>query len=520
MIEDILKENKPEDLKALFAFDSKDKDDLVLMKFNLWARHLFPKYFTSKDAPHHKKADRYRLDIYRGRIKTFTDAEYRGAAKTARTKLFIAFCVANDMDRSRRYIKILSEDGDNSSQITTDIYNMFISPQTQRIYPEIFKKTRFKREERMSSFTTSTGIKITADIVGTGQRGQLQEDARPDLIWFEDFENRKSLLSAVTTNKIWLNMEEARTGLAKDGVCIYTCNYISEAGNVHKLVTRSDDDQNILMIVPIIKDGVVAWDRYTLEDVEYMKKTDEDFEGERLCQPSASKDIYFDRITLNNMPTREPIRNIANFKMFREYNALHRYGLGADPAGGMGLDSSASVIIDFDTIPAQVVGTYHSNTILPEAFADEIVSQADRFGRCVLAPENNKYDQVILKAKQLKANLFMTPHKAIKAGYSVPNTLGWNTNKLTKSKMFSDLREAVDSGWLLLNDKDLINEARGYTRNDMIDSVPDVRLTTRHFDLLTACAIAWQMKDFSRAKKKKQKYRGLNDMEEDENPAI
>jgi hypothetical protein len=29
----------------------------------------------------------------------------------------------------------------------------------------------------------------------------------------------------------------------------------------------------------------------------------------------------------------------------------------------------------------------------------------------------------------------------------------------------------------------------------------DPRLTTRHFDLLIACAIAWQMKDFAEVKK-------------------
>lgn len=501
IIEKILKENIPEDLKALFMFDKTDANHIVLMKFNLWSRHLFPKYFTSEDAPHHVTADKHRLETYRGQIKTFTDIEYRGAAKTVRTKLFLSFCVANDMDRFRKYIKVLSEDGDNSSQITTDIWNMLVSPQVVRIYPELFAKTRFKREERMNSFTTSTGIKMTADIVGTGQRGQIQEESRPDLIWYEDFENRKSLMSAVTTYKIWLNMEEARTGLAINGACIYTCNYISEAGNVHRLVMKDDQKQNIVIIVPIINAlGVIAWNRYTKDDIAYMKKTDEDYEGERLCQPSASKDIYFDRVTLEKMDVKEPIKIIAGFKIFKEYNALHRYGEGADPAGGVGLDSSASVIIDFDTIPAQVVATYYSNTIMPEAFGDELVSQSNRFGGCLLAPENNKYDQVILKAKLMGANLFMTPAKAIKAGYAAPATYGWNTNGLTKSKMLSDFREAIESGLIELNDIDLIREAKGYTRNDLIDSTPDIRLTTRHFDLLTAACIAWQLKDFARKK--------------------
>ncbi|MEK9207938.1 MAG: hypothetical protein AAB922_05620, partial [Patescibacteria group bacterium] len=69
---------------------------------------------------------------------------------------------------------------------------------------------------------------------------------------------------------------------------------------------------------------------------------------------------------------------------------------------------------------------------------------------------------------------------------------------LTKSKMMSDFRKACNDGLVALNDKDIIQEAKSYTRNDLIDNSPDPRdvsNATRHFDLLTAAAIAWQMKD-------------------------
>lgn len=254
--------------------------------------------------------------------------------------------------------------------------------------------------------------------------------------------------------------------------------------------------------MPIIKDGKPTWDRYSVTDIEEMKKTDDDFEGERLCKPSASKDMYFDRQALNKMESKQPIRDIAGFKMFKEYNRLHRYGLGADVAGGVGLDSSTSVIIDFDTMPAQVVATFASNTVLPEAFGDELYSQANRFGGCIVGIENNKFDQAILKAKQLGAKLYMTATgKPTTTNYVLPSIYGWSTNSLTKSKMLSSMREAIESGLIELNDQDLINEFKSYTRNDLIDNAPDIRLTTRHFDLMTACCIAWQMKDHARPKK-------------------
>jgi hypothetical protein len=395
---------------------------------------------------------------------------------------------------------------------------MLVNPRINELYPSTFEKTIFKREEKKDAFTTSTGIKVFADIVNTSQRGAKQEEARPDFIWFNDFESKKTLKSAVLTKTIWDNMEEARTGLELGGGCVYTCNYISEAGNVHRLIKTKLSPRKKIMIVPIERNGIPTWPRYTVENIEAMRKTDDDFEGERMCRPSASKDIYVERERLEKMPILKPIKEIAGFKIFKEYNALHRIGSGHDVAGGLGLDSSTSVFIDFDTIPAQVVGTFHSNTILPEAFGVEVYNEGNIFGGCIQAIENNKYDQTILKAKQLGSNLYMQQPKAIKAHLDLPTIYGYNTNSLTKSKCDSDLKEAIESGLLELNDENLIEEAKGYTKNDVIDKEPDPRMTTRHFDLWRACAIAWQMKDWAR--KKKQKTNSGFGNQQETNPAI
>lgn len=499
-IKEILKKGTLKEKRALFSFTKDYSDESIILKFNIWARYFFIGYFTSDDAPFHKEIDYYNIQAYKGTINSITNIAFRGGAKTSRTKLFLAFCIANDREHYRRYIKVLSEDGNNSRQIVTDIYNMFVNPKVSKLYPEILAKTNYKREETMNSFTTSTGIKMLADTVGTSGRGALQEDARPDLILFEDFETRKTLRSAKTTQMIWDNMEESRTSLSKDGSCIYNANYISEMGNVHKLVQKKSDKTPVL-IIPIIKDGVPTWERYSLEDIDQMRKNDDDFEGERLCQPSASKDILFDRERLDDMEIRQPIRTIAGFKIFRDYDPSHRYASGHDVAGGVGLDSSASVFIDFSTVPAQVVGTFASNTISPESFGDEILSETDIFGSCLSAIENNKFDQTILKAKILGVNLYKDKDK---------KDYGWNTNSLSKSTMLLGLKKAITDGLIALNDEDLINEVKNYSRNDLIEKEQDARLTTRHFDLVMALAIAYQMKDYAEVSKKKENYRDFD----------
>lgn len=425
--------------------------------------------------------------------------DYLLTHNTTRTKLFVAFVIANDHEHTRKYFKVLSTDIKNSTQIVTDIYNMLIRQHVNHYYPEIFKKTIEKREETMSSFTTAHGIKMQADTVGTDQRGDIQEDTRPDFEWFDDFETRKSLRSAVTTHAIWENMEEARNGLSMTGVGLYNCNYVSERGNVHKLVDKKATDK-IILITPIRRDnGELTWpEAFTKEQVDNISRNTDDFEGEYLCKPSASRDVFFDRSTLDLQIKKEPIKDVAGFKIFYNYVPGHRYGLGADVAGGVGLDSSTLVIIDFSTTPSRVVATFANNLIAPDIFGEEIVLDSYRFGEPIVAIENNKFDMCIGVVKRKYKNLYFTEESELKSG--IPNrrrTYGWNTNPDTKPKMIFALKQAVEDGHLQLTDANLIAELRSYTRDDLMDRDEDPRLTTRHFDLLIACAIAYQMRNYA-----------------------
>lgn len=497
-IRDILLGSDEAAKRYFFSFNSNTSIDAIILKFNLWARYFFVKYFTSDDAAFHRDIDENNVKLYRGELTYLINSAFRGAAKTARAKLFIAYCVTNDTEHMRRYFKVLAEDLTNAKQIVTDVYNMFVDPRVRAMYPEVFEKSDAKREETMGSFTTATGVKIIADTVGTNQRGALQDDARPDFVWFEDFENRTTLRSARKTLAIWQNMEEARTGIALGGACLYTCNYISEQGNVHKIITNQWSNKKVL-IIPI-EDELhnSAWpDRYGPDDIAQMRKDDDDFEGERMCRPSASKDIYFDRATLDEMSVRLPIEDSNGFRIFKKFDPSHRYAGGHDIAGGVGLDSSTSVFIDFDTIPAQVVGVYANNEIKPEAFGHEILREADKFGGCLVAPERNYGTEAILVLKQQGANLFAMPNKDSKIKGTAPSEYGWHTNQLTKPKMLAAVGKAIEDGLLALNDEALIREFKNYTRNDLLTYEKDPRLTTRHFDLVMACAIAWQMKDYA-----------------------
>lgn len=483
--------------KYLFSFSLTNTKEEIVKKFNLWARYFYPKFFKSKDAPFHQEMLLSLAGMYLGQFDEFLNIGFRGCSKTTYTKLFMVYLIANDTTHTRKYFKVLSEDIKNSKQTVTDMYNLLIQPRVLQHYPELWTKTDSKREETMERFTTSTGIKVVSGSVGQEQRGQIQEESRPDFLWFDDIESRNTLRSAVKTRQIWDNMQEAINGLAKDGLTTYTCNYISERGNVHRLVQRVTNK----MIIPIVdKEGTPLWDRYTKEEVASLKAKTDDFEGEYLCEPSASKDVFFDRDSIDAQVPKIPIKESNGFKQFKEYVTSHRVAGGADVAGGVGLDSSTSVFIDFDVIPAQVVGTFHNNEIKPADFGHELARQGRIFGECLIAPENNKFDETIgiLKLVYPMSRIYATEKDDTRIAYSKSTTFGWNTNSFSKTRMFNDLADAVSNGWLELNDENLIREARSYTRNDVMDRGVDPRMVTNHMDLITACAIAWAMKDYAK----------------------
>lgn len=489
--------------KYVFSFTKEDKIEHIYAKFQLFTRYFYPKFFKSKDAPFHKEMVLYFIQLYTGKLygDEFLDIGFRGCSKSTFAKLFIVFVLANDTQHSRKYFKVLSGDIQNSKQMVTDIYNMLVGERIKVLYPELFEKTEMKRQETMDVIDFATGVKVTAGTVGQNQRGNVQgfeEATRPDFLIFDDIETRDSLRSAVKTRAIWDRMQEAIDGLSPNGITLYLANYISERGNVHRLVERVANK----MIIPIQdKEGVPTWaERYSKEQIDIIKEKADDFEGEYLCSPSASKDVLFDRESIDNQIALQPIKISAGAKIFKHFDPSHRIAGGSDVAGGLGLDSSTAVFIDFDTIPAQVVLTYHNNEIRPSQFGHELARQGNMYGECLIAPENNAFDSAIETLSQVYP-LHKIYAKESKDGTQIysttPRRLGWNTNPFSKPKMFNDLATAVENGWLLLNDEDLIREARSYTRNDVMDGDIDVRLATRHFDILTACCIAWQMKDFA-----------------------
>lgn len=493
-IKDIILKGKSQEKIALFSFNKTNSNEKIYKKFQLFVKSNFIRFFKGEDAPFHQEMVMNFIRSYRG--ENYINLAFRGSSKTSLAKLFLVFLILNDTDKTRKYIKVLSRDIKNSKQIVTDVFNMCLD--VQYIYGDVFEKEgERKREERMDSFTMKNGVKLTAGSVGQAQRGHIQDAYRPDWLWFEDIEDRESISSQVITEGIIARCDEAITGLDKDGSWFVTGNYISENGVIQWFLEKKGV---IVQIVPILINSLPSWNIYSVLEIERIKQNAEDFYGEYMCDPARSEGKFFDidRIENDLKAVQEPKKILDGVNYWNGYLMHHRYGIGADTGEGVGLDSSALAMFDF--ITGELVTTYHSNEIKPELFAYTLAKLGEGFGKCVIAPEINNMSGgiVIVTLKNIYENIYQdidrTRLKEIES-----QKLGWHTNSRTKPQMFMDFRRDYNDGIVHIYDKQVLKEMKSYNNSDIIENPNS--MVTRHFDLLTAVVIAWQMKNVLREPK-------------------
>lgn len=497
-------------VRQLFAITD-DNTHLIAKKFDLWAKTLFPGTFKSDDAEFHYDMNQNLADLYLGKYLSLGQIHFRGATKTTRTKLFIAFVLANDQrDSRRRYIKILSEDNINSTQMVTDVYNVLVSPKVKQYYPHLFRKTNQKREERMGSFSLATGVKILASTVGVNQRGHMQgeDNTRPDWLIFEDFETSLTIQSLVTTKKIWLNMEEAWNGREKGGVGLYNCNYISKRRNVQKIIDRSKKSPTIhkVHIVPIDDrknrntPGNPTWEaRYSKSDIAQIEKDADDFDGEYLCNPLGSIDSYFAEDILLKHPTMQPILETKDgWTYLFKKDPTHTYILGIDPAGGTGGNFATIVVIDYTL--RMVCAFYRSRWTQPDKLAEIAIEKGRLYNNALLVPEINYQGFVIIKmikdANYPNVYIDTTENdskdKKRKENMEEPvDKLGFTTSTKTKPMILSNLSTAVKNFHLIIPSEVIKNEMIEFPR-EYVELVKADDEELGHFDLTLATAIAWE----------------------------
>ena len=184
---------------------------------------------------------------------------------------------------------------------------------------------------------------------------------------------------------------------------------------------------------------------------------------------------------------------VGHWIYYEDYKANHIYAGGADVSHGVGRDSSTIVIIDFTQQTPRVVAEYANNEIDATVFAHEVKNGGTRYGNCLMAVENNDRGYATcVELGKIYSNIYK--HK-IEGGAEIRETTeyGWRTTGATKPKMILELKTAYNEDELIVPSQRINREARGYDENDL-NVIRFDENTTKHYDLIIATAICWQMR--------------------------
>lgn len=498
--------------------------------FPHFAIYYFTEYFTYKIAPFHwdfyddcqKMAD--------GVLKEVAWIAFRESAKTSIAQMFVLWCIIYG---KKHYINYDSYDESNAENALFDIAvalqtNRKILADFGQLYfatktGEAEKETKVKRKGNFVTEKTLNGFRVKVEAFSTQvpMRGRKYQSFRPDLVIIDDVENFKTKDSYPTIISIKNHIDEMRTSLPDYSSVLYLGNLITEDGVIaYVMDILKNRDNAVVRNIPVVTNGKPSWeDKYVLTNDEAVlinkdrdlrhrvisleakreELTNPVYEAEMMNNPSKVGDNVFDRsiIDLKKKFVFEPKSVSAGLKTWYEYNPSHRYGIGADTAEGIGRDSCASVIIDFSSTPARVVGTYSSSVIPPDLFGHELARQGKLFGECILAPEvnNTGYGTVAILSDIYPSDKLFHHTTKDKITNQEIQKIGWHTNLSTKSSAIYELKSAIENGELEIPDINLLNECAYYQIRDIKSRKQEGM--TRHFDLLMACAIAWQLNKFA-----------------------
>lgn len=157
-----------------------------------WLRTLFPAYVSAPFAQRHADLWEWVEMLSPGvSPRSFVGIWPRGGAKSSSAELA---CVRIGARQSRRYIWYISRTQDKADKHVETIGSMLESNQVARYHPELASRKIGKygasKGWRRSRLRTSSGLTIDALGLDVGSRGAKVEEARPDLMIFDDVDEK------------------------------------------------------------------------------------------------------------------------------------------------------------------------------------------------------------------------------------------------------------------------------------------------------------------------------------------
>ena len=489
---------------------------LCSKSFALFILIYFSEFFSYRIPKFHEDFYDDCERMIRGELNEVAWVAFRESAKTSIAKMFLVWNICYQF---KRYVNWDSYDRKSGEMSLFDVIkwlqtNEKLISDFGHLYTER-QREDVKQLKRVSAFITANKIKVEVFSTGMPTRGRVYMQFRPQLFILDDVENSETVRSQPVTQGIIGHIDEMRAGLGNDAAVLYLGNYLSDTGVVRYVIELCRrNPRGMVRNIPVVLNGEIQWkDKYVMTDeeageanlkIENPQKRKVSLESkerdlgkdvyarEMMNDPVKAGDMFFDRRKIDELlrSCQEPRETNGGFSTWSNYNPSHRYAIGADTSEGTGRDANASCLIDFSQLPCEQIGSYANANIGADTFGHELKRQGDIFGRCIVAPEQNNTGLTtitVLKSVYPVDRIYRREERD-RVSNALTKKLGWRTTGQTKPEMMYKLKTAVESGQLVIRDKRILSEMREYGQSDLSDSS-----STRHFDLLIATAIAWQM---------------------------
>jgi hypothetical protein len=281
------------------------------------------------------------------------------------------------------------------------------------------------------------------------------------------------------------------------------------------LTAEYSEPSTSIIVPPTEKFGDVVFnfkdlqDRYNLTDAQlrwyYLTAKEQKNEMKREYPSSpeeafeSSADKFFDGNILESHRARyaEAGESTGSWTIYSSYNPMHMYVMGADPAEGVGKDSSVAHVIDIShrehgRIVPKVVAVFEDNRLPPDVFAHELKRGGLMYGACLIGVERNGNGLATLtQLKQMYSNLY-TEYRRSELVDRPTARLGFTTTSGSKSMILHNLATALREDGIIIPDEPTLQELRRYDSRHLktLKFDPDL---THHLDRVMSIAIAYEM---------------------------
>lgn len=224
-----------------------------------WFKFYFPNYYKSDPAPFHiastkrimKNAEWYECRMWS-----------RELAKSTRTMMETLYLL---LTKKKRYMIMISNSFDNAVRLTTP-YKINLESNRRMINDYGYQASIGDWTD--GDFTTKTGFTIRSLGAGQSPRGARNEEIRPDIIVFDDFDTDEECLNVDIIDKKWKWANEAvipTRSISEPTLILWNGNWIAEDCCIARAMEFAD---KVDVINIRDKNGKSSWAKNTEEHID------------------------------------------------------------------------------------------------------------------------------------------------------------------------------------------------------------------------------------------------------------